>query len=300
MIGEGRGIRVFTVDAGGLRLDGGAMFGVVPKPLWSRHIEPDERNRIPLAMRCLLIETPDGRVLVDTGVGNKEDAKFHDIYGIENGGTPTRLEDSLGELGVQPSDIAWVVSTHLHFDHAGGNTVRRDDGRIVPAFPAARYLVRAGEWEAAHSDNRRIRASYLAPNFDPLAEHSVLDFVREDVEVIPGVHLVRMPGHTADHQGVIVDLGRETVCYLADLVPTTAHVRLPWIMAYDLEPLVTLAEKERLLTRAGELGWRLVFEHDPVVACARAVPAEGGVGCRLEDLGEQRVAPAESGCPSGG
>lgn len=289
LIGEGNGIRVFAVDGGRLRLDGGAMFGVVPKPLWSRHIVPDERNRIPLAMRCLLVETPAGRVLVDTGAGKVDDARFRDIYGIENDGTPTRLEDSLRELGVEPDDISYVVSTHLHFDHAGGSTIRRDDGQLVPAFPAARYLVRTGEWEAAHSDNRRIRASYLRGDIDPLAEHDVIDFVDDDVDVVAGVRLVRMPGHTAHHQGVLVDLGTEIVCYLADLVPTSAHVRLPWIMAYDLEPLVTLSAKERILTRAGEQGWRLVFEHDPVVASARAAPAEGGVGCRLEGIVQQPV-----------
>ncbi len=290
LIGEGSGIRVYAVDGGRLRLDGGAMFGVVPKPLWSRHITPDERNRIPLAMRCLLLETPEGRILVDTGVGSKDEDKFRDIYGIENEGAPTRLEDSLHELGVDPGDIGWVVSTHLHFDHAGGNTVRRDDGQIVPAFPNARYMIRTGEWEAAHSDNRRIRASYLSANLDPLAEHGVVDFVDEDVDVVPGVRLVRMPGHTAHHQGVLVDLGSEIVCYLADLVPTSAHVRLPWIMAYDLEPLITLSEKERVLTQAGDEGWRIVFEHDPVVALARARPAGGGVGCQLDDIVEQPLA----------
>ncbi len=290
LIGEGNGIRVFAVDGGQLRLDGGAMFGVVPKPLWSRRIAPDERNRIPLAMRCLLLETPEGRILVDTGVGNKEEDRFRDIYAIQNEGDPTRLEDSLRELGVTAGDIAWVINTHLHFDHAGGNTVRQSDGEIVPAFPDARYLIRTGEWEAAHSDNRRIRASYLPANFDPVAEHGVVNFVDEDVDVVPGVRLVRMPGHTAHHQGVLVDLGSETVCYPADLVPTSAHVRLPWVMAYDLEPRVTLAEKERWLTRAAEEGWRLVFEHDPIVASARAIPAEGGVGCVLDEIVEQPLA----------
>jgi glyoxylase-like metal-dependent hydrolase (beta-lactamase superfamily II) len=265
------------------------MFGVVPKPLWSRQIPPDERNRIQLAMRCLLIETPDGHVLVDTAVGNKDDAKFGDIYGIENEGNPTRLEDSLRGLGVDPGDIACVVSTHLHFDHAGGNTAQLEDGAVAPAFPRARYVIRRGEWEMAHSDNLRIRASYLSANFDPLMEHGVIDFVDEDVEIAPGVRLVGMPGHTEDHQGVLVDLGDTTVCYPADLVPTAAHVRLPWIMAYDLEPLVTLAEKERWLTRAGEEGWLLVFEHDPLIAAARARPAERGLGCNLGEVIEQPV-----------
>ena len=289
LIGEGNGIRVFVVDAGQLRLDGGAMFGVVPRSLWSRKIAPDERNRIPLAMRCLLIETPDGHVLVDSGVGNKEDAKFSDIYGIENGGNPTRLEDSLRSLDVEPGDIGWVVSTHLHFDHAGGNTVRSDAGLVQPAFQRARYVIRRGEWEIAHSDNLRIRASYLGANFDPLDERGLIDLVDEDVEIVPGVRLVSMPGHTADHQGVLVDLGEETLCYLADLVPTAAHVQLPWIMAYDLEPLVTLAEKERWLTRAGEEGWLLVFEHDPVIGAARARPAARGPGCELAEVFEQPI-----------
>ncbi len=297
LIHEGPAIRVHTLDAGLVRLDGGAMFGVVPKPLWSKRIEPDDRNRIPLAMRCLLVETAGRLVLVDDGLGNKESDKFRQIYGVENEGTPTRLEDSLREAGFAPGDVDVVVNTHLHFDHAGGNTVLEPDGAVRPAFPNARYVVRRGEWEVAHLDNERIRASYLPASFEPLVAADVVELVEEDREVAPGVRVVRTPGHTAHHQSVRVDLGSgETLFYLADLVPTTAHVPLSWIMGYDLEPLVTLESKRRVLGRAAKEGWLLVFEHDPRVACARAVPRQDGRdGC---DLAEPRVdedAPRHSG-----
>ncbi len=293
LIAEAGGVRVRTVDAGRVWLDGGAMFGVVPKPLWSRRIRPDARNRIPLAMRCLLIETPEAVVLVDDGVGDKEEAKFRDIYGVVNEGRPTRLEDSLRAAGVAPEEVDVVVNTHLHFDHAGGNTRRGEDGAAVPSFPGARYVIRRGEWEVAHSENERIRASYLRHNFDPLEGAARLELVEEDGEVVPGVRLLHTPGHTAFHQSVLVRVGERTVCFLADLVPTRAHLSLPWIMGYDLEPLVTLETKRRVLTRAGREGWLLVFEHDPVVACGRAVPREGRDGCELEEAREDEDLPAE-------
>lgn len=259
------------------------MFGVVPKPLWSRKIPADERNRIPMAMRCLLVESDGARVLVDTGAGRIEDEKFRDIYGIENEGAPTRLEDSLRAVGISPGEIDRVVCTHLHFDHAGGNTRRAEDGTLVPAFPRARYLIRRGELEIARSDNRRIRASYIRDHFEPLVESGVVDLVDHDVEVAPGVRVVHTPGHTAHHQSVLIELGDERVFFPADLVPTSAHARLAWIMAYDLDPLTTLAEKERWLSRAGREGWRIVFEHDAAVASARARPSRSGVGCELEE-----------------
>jgi len=284
LIGEGGGIRLHAIDAGTVRLDGGSMFGVVPKAMWSRQVEPDDRNRIPLAMRCLLIETSDSRILIDTGAGNKTSEKLGAIYGIENDGSPTKLEDSLREAGVTPSAIDLVIATHLHFDHAGGQTVRRDDGRVVPAFENARYLIRRGEWDAGHSTNRRVRSGYTTPDFDPLAEAGVLDLTEGDFEVAPGVRLICLPGHTHDHQGVLIDLGGEIVFYPVDLAPTSAHLRLSWIMAFDLEPLVTLAQKERWLTRAGEEGWRIVFCHDHRVVSGRARPREGAPGCEITDL----------------
>lgn len=265
-------IRIHALEAGLQRLDGGAMFGVVPKPLWERRIPADERNRIPLAMRCLLIEAPDALVLVDTGVGNKEDGKFREIYGIENDGSPTRLEDAIRAAGHQPDAVDVVISTHLHFDHAGGNTVRDAEGQVRPAFPGARYVVQRRELEFAALPNERIRASYMAPNYEPITAAGLWDLVDGEAEVVPGVRVLPTPGHTPHHQSVLVRSGDEAACFLADLIPTTAHLPLPWIMGYDLEPLVTLESKRTLLERARAEDWLLVFEHDPVTPWGRLDP----------------------------
>lgn len=255
-----------ALEAGGQRLDGGAMFGVVPKPLWEKRIPADERNRIPLAMRCLLVETKHALVLIDNGCGNKETEKFHDIYGIENAGDPTRLEDALRTAGFAPDDVDIVIDTHLHFDHAGGNTVRMDDGSIQLAFPRARYVVQRGEWEYAHWNNERIRASYLLDNFDPVERAGRFDFVEGEQEIVPGVRVLPTPGHTPHHQSVVIESEDEVACFLADVMPTSAHVPPAWIMGYDVEPLVTLESKKKLLAQAREKHWLLVFEHDPKVA----------------------------------
>ena len=256
-----------ALDGGAVRLDGGAMFGVVPKPLWQRRIPADERNRIRLVMRCLLVEHPDGLVLVDTGLGNKEDAKFKDIYGVDNEGQGgrTRLEDALAELGQTPADVAWVINTHLHFDHAGGNTYRNAGGEVGVSFPRARYVVQRGELDFARRLNERTAASYLPPNFDPVP----FSPVDGEVDLIPGIRCLPTPGHTPGHQSVLVESGGERLCFLADVVPTSAHLPLPWIMGFDIEPLVTLETKRRLYARAEGEGWLLVFEHDPDVAVGR-------------------------------
>ena len=262
-------LRIHALEAGLQRLDGGAMFGVVPKPLWERRIPADERNRIPLAMRCLLIESPDALVLVDTGAGNKDDAKFREIYGIENDGSPTRLEDAIRHAGHDPADVDVLISTHLHFDHAGGNTLADPEGRIRPAFPKAKHIVQKGEFEFAQTPNERVRASYLAENYEPIHEAGLWTFVEGATEVLPGIEVFPTPGHTPHHQSVLVRSGGETACFLADVIPTSAHLPLPWIMGYDLEPLVTLGSKRALLERAREEEWLLVFEHDPVVPWGR-------------------------------
>jgi glyoxylase-like metal-dependent hydrolase (beta-lactamase superfamily II) len=265
------------------------MFGVVPKPLWERRIAPDERNRIPLALRCLLVEHPDGLVLVDTGAGNKDDAKFHDIYGIENAGRPTQLEDAIRAAGHDPADVRWVVSTHLHFDHAGGNTVRREDGAVVPAFPGATYVIQRGELDFAASPNERIRASYIAPNFAPTVAAGLVRLVEGETVLLPGIRLLPTPGHVPFHQSVLVTSAGQTACFLGDLVPTAAHLPAPWIMGYDLEPLVTLETKKQLLRRAADEAWTLVFEHDPAVARGTVMPdAKKGWTSELLDP----VAPA--------
>ncbi|MGH7700701.1 MAG: MBL fold metallo-hydrolase [Gemmatimonadales bacterium] len=266
-------LRCHALEAGTQRLDGGAMFGVVPKPLWQRRIPPDERNRIPLALRCLLVEHPDGLVLIDTGLGNKEGAKFQDIYGVDNAGAGghTRLEDALRVLGHGPDDVRWVINTHLHFDHAGGNTYRDpvEDAPAHPSvrvtFPRATYVVQRGELEFARHTNERTAASYLPHNFE------AIDFrlLQGETDVLPGIRCLPTPGHVPHHQSVLVESGGERACFLADLVPTAAHLPLPWIMGYDLEPLVTLEAKRRLYGRAEAEGWLLVFEHDPVTAAGR-------------------------------
>jgi glyoxylase-like metal-dependent hydrolase (beta-lactamase superfamily II) len=261
-----------AIHAGVQRLDGGAMFGVVPKPLWQRRIAPDERNRIPLAMRCLLVEHDIGPILIDTGAGNKEDAKFHDIYGIENRGADgrTRLEDGLHQLGVRPEDIVLVIDTHLHFDHAGGNTWRDGSGTIRPTFPNARYVVQAGEYDYATRTNERTAASYFSHNFAPVLESGQFDFISGERRIAEGVTCIPTPGHTPHHQGILLESAGERAFYPADLVPTTAHLPLPWIMGYDVEPLVTLETKRRILRRALDENWLLVFEHDATTPWGRA------------------------------
>ncbi|HET9984947.1 MAG TPA: MBL fold metallo-hydrolase [Longimicrobiales bacterium] len=266
--------RIHALEAGLQRLDGGAMFGVVPKPLWERRIPADEKNRIPLALRCLLVETPDALVLIDNGIGNKEDEKFRSIYGVENPGSPTRLEDALRDAGFSPDDVDVVIDSHLHFDHAGGNTFRDAEGQVRLAFPRARYFAQRGEWEYAHWDNERIRASYLPDNFDPVHRAGVLTLIEGETEIVPGIRGLPTPGHTPFHQSILLESQGETALFLADVVPTSAHLPFPWIMGYDVEPLVTYESKRIVLPRARDEGWLLVFEHDPVVPWGRLDPDE--------------------------
>jgi glyoxylase-like metal-dependent hydrolase (beta-lactamase superfamily II) len=286
-------LRCHALEGGRQRLDGGAMFGVVPRTLWKTRIEPDERNRIPLAMRCLLVEHSDGVVLIDTGLGNKEDARFLDIYGVENEGLEgaTQLEDALASAGFLPRDVTWVINTHLHFDHAGGNTsmdpdLENDPRRhIRPAFPVARYLVQRGELEFARHTNERTRASYLPHNFEPIAAADRWQLLEGDREVLPGISVRLTPGHVPYHQAILIQDGGETAVFVGDLFPTTAHIPLPWIMGYDLEPLRTLESKRALLADATRGGWRLIFEHDPRVVSG--VPIQVGKNVEL-----QQVTPA--------
>ena len=262
--------RMHAIQAGGQRLDGGAMFGVVPKPLWERRIAADERNRIQLGMRCLLIEHDIGPILIDTGAGNKESDKFYDIYGVENVGSPgpTLLEDGLRQLGVRPDQIVMVIDSHLHFDHAGGNTTKDETGAIRPNFPKARYVVQRREYEWATHTNERTAASYFAHNFVPIHEAGLFDFVDGEAEIVSGIRALPTPGHTPGHHGLLIESAGERAFYIADLAPTTSHLPLPWIMGYDVEPLVTLETKRRILARAVAEDWLVVFEHDATTAWA--------------------------------
>jgi glyoxylase-like metal-dependent hydrolase (beta-lactamase superfamily II) len=276
-------VTVHAIQAGGQQLDGGAMFGVVPKTLWSRRLPADDKNRIAMGMRCLLIEHPHGLVLIDTGSGNKETPKFHDIYGIENRGRDgrTALEDGIRQAGHTPEDVSLVINTHLHFDHAGGNTWRTPTGEVHAAFPNARYLVQQGEFEYAMRPNERTMASYFPPNWAPIMAADRFDLVSGAAEVLPGLSVLPTPGHTPHHQSVLLRSGGETLCFLGDVVPTAHHLPLPWIMGYDVEPLVTLESKRTLLANALREEWVVVFEHDAQVGFGRV--AHDGKAYRLAD-----------------
>jgi glyoxylase-like metal-dependent hydrolase (beta-lactamase superfamily II) len=295
------GFRCHTLEGGRQRLDGGAMFGVVPRTLWRTRIEPDERNRIPLAMRCVLVEHPDGLVLIDTALGNKEDSKFLDIYGVENQGLEgaTQLEDALASAGFLPRDVKWVINTHLHFDHAGGNTTMDPDlegdprRHVRPTFPNATYVVQRGDLEFARHTNERTRASYLPHNFEPIAAARRWRLLDGDGEVLSGISVRVTPGHVPFHQVVLLRDRGETAVFVGDLFPTTAHLPLPWIMAYDLEPLRTLESKRALLADAVAGGWRLIFEHDPRVAMG--IPVAGEKGIALRDVSPAPEPAAVSG-----
>ncbi|MFN2570680.1 MAG: MBL fold metallo-hydrolase [Gemmatimonadales bacterium] len=265
-----------ALEGGTQRLDGGAMFGIVPKVLWERRAPADARNRIPLALRCLLVEHDDGLVLIDTGIGNKENAKFTEIYGVDNAGQDarTKLEDALRELGHRADDIRCVINTHLHFDHAGGDTWLDPAGTVGLAFPKARYVVQKGELDFASHTNERTAGSYLAHNFQGVP----FQLIDGEREIVPGIRGVLTPGHVPYHQSVLIESGGEKACFIADLVPTAAHLPLPWIMGYDLEPLVTLETRRKLYQRAEAEQWLLVFEHDPTVVSGRLAREGKGVG----------------------
>jgi glyoxylase-like metal-dependent hydrolase (beta-lactamase superfamily II) len=249
------------------RLDGGAMFGVVPKPLWQKRAPADERNRIAMAMRPLLVRAPstgsgqgEKLMLIDAGAGDKMDPKLQEIYGFEPGES---LDASLAAAGVRPEDIAIVLATHLHFDHAGGFTAKDASGRVVPRFPNARYVINRGEWEDATHPHERNRASYFDENYVPLLEAGVADFTDGDVEVMPGVRVRRTGGHTRWHQIVYLESAGRTAVFAADLMPTAAHVDVPWIMAYDLYPMDTLEFKRAFVQEAIDREYVIFFEHDP-------------------------------------
>ena len=245
------------------RLDGGAMFGVVPKPLWERRAPADERNRIHLTTRPLLVRTGSTRLLVDAGIGNKMSAKNVDIYAIDR---RRDLAGTLAEAGLRSDQVEVVLASHLHFDHFGGATASDESGAIRPAFPAARYLVRADEWEDATHPHERNRASYLPDDFVPLQSAGVLDLFDGDREILPGVRVHWTGGHARSHQVIYLESGGRTAVFTADMIPTTAHIDEPWIMGYDLYPMETLAFKRTFIREAIEREYLILFEHDPVIA----------------------------------
>ena len=267
-------LELISVSDGTFRLDGGSMFGVIPKTMWSQKAPPDERNRILLAMRPLIVRGAR-TMIIDAGAGDKENEKFRDIYGLDRS---RHLDHTLAEAGLAPEDIDIVLATHLHFDHAGGFTVRDGGGRLRPRFPRAQYVVRRGEWEDATHPNARTRASYLLDNYVPLAEAGVLQLVDDDQTIMPGVRVRRTGGHTPHHQMVVIESGGRTAAFVADLIPTTAHVPDVWVMGYDLFPLDTMAAKREFAKEAIEKKILVFFEHDPMIAAGYLTEENGKRG----------------------
>jgi len=271
-------LELIPLTDGYFYLDGGAMFGVVPKALWQRRAPSDDRNRIRMGLRPLLVRG-EKTMIIDAGIGGKMDARSQEIYAIDRAHD---LDASLAAAGVSADDVEIVLASHLHFDHAGGFTVRDGAGGLVPKFRNARYVARTAEWEDATHPHERNRASYLAENFVPLMDAGVFDLVPDDREIMPGVRVVRTGGHTMHHQIVMLESGGRTAVFAADLMPTTAHVDEPWIMAYDLYPMDTLAFKRTFVREAIDREYLIFFEHDPDVAA----------GYIREDQGRKRVEPA--------
>jgi glyoxylase-like metal-dependent hydrolase (beta-lactamase superfamily II) len=265
--------RVEIVPDAEFRLDGGAMFGVVPRALWSRVCEPDAENRVRLNANCLFIEAGRERIIVETGIGDKWSAKQAAMYGVAR-------ERPLGEsvnaiTGYSAEEISIVVNTHLHFDHAGGNTRLDEDGCAVATFPNARYFVSADEFAHAESPHERDRASYLAENWRPLVESGQLELKPAAYEVVPGLTMETVAGHSRTMQCVRLKRGDKTLYGFADLIPTRAHVPAAWVMGYDLYPVETLEAKKRLLPQAAREGWLCLFYHDADAPLCRIVEDEG-------------------------
>lgn len=264
---------------GVFKLDGGSMFGIVPKPLWSKHHTPDESNRIVMALRPLLIVGGDRRILVDCGIGNRFNEKQQKIYQYQNS-SGSDLSSALLKNGLHPDDITDIIATHLHFDHVGGILERSDDNKLVPRFPNATVYIQEECWNWARNPSIWDRGSYFAEDFEIWESQLQIELLRGDTELFEDLRVECTRGHTPGHQIVIIGKGLGSIAYPADLIPTAAHVHLPFIMAYDHKPLKTLEEKKILLARALEENWTLVFEHDPKCATCRLEERNGKVMVR--------------------
>jgi glyoxylase-like metal-dependent hydrolase (beta-lactamase superfamily II) len=273
-------LEINYIDGGTFALDGGAMFGVVPKVLWEKKSPPDENNRIRMKANALLVRTAGKIVLVETGNGTKWDAKLRSIYNIQAGDS---LIHSLANAGVSPNQVEFVINTHLHFDHCGGNT-RMDGNRAVPTFPNARYIVQRAEFEHAMNPTDRDRASYFPENVQPIADAGQWDLVEGDREILPGISIALIPGHNASIQAVVLQGAGKTLAFVADLFPTRHHIPLPWIMAYDLYPLQSLETKRKWLSRIVNENWIVVFGHDPDIPAATLHEREGKIEITPVDL----------------
>jgi glyoxylase-like metal-dependent hydrolase (beta-lactamase superfamily II) len=268
---------IYPIYDGFFALDGGAMFGVVPKVFWEKTNPPDTRNRIKLALRTTLVKTGKELVLIDTGIGDKSNDKFNEIYKVKKNYT---LENSLKEIGLKPEDINIVINTHLHFDHCGGNTRINDRGEVVPKFPNALYYIQEDEWKIGINPDIRSKASYLEENYVPLEKSGNLKLINGDKEIVKGVEVIKTAGHTPGHQIVLIKSEGRTAVYWGDLIPTSSHLNVPYVMGYDLFPLTTMDWKEKLLPRALAEKWLMFFEHDPEQSFCYLKQEQGRWGCK--------------------
>jgi glyoxylase-like metal-dependent hydrolase (beta-lactamase superfamily II) len=256
---------------GNYKLDGGAFFGVIPKVMWSKKVAADEQNYVTSGLNSLLIRTGEKNILVETGMGNKLSERMIKFYG-----QPAKLLENLTAGGVQPDEIDIVINSHLHFDHCGWNTVRDKNGKAVPTFPRAKYYAPEGEWQYARHPSERDAISYIPDNYDPLVKNGQMTLLKGGEEIVPGISVKTFPGHTASMQAVIITSQGKTACYISDLIPTTAHIDIPWGMGFDLYPLQTIESRKQYYTHSIAGKWLTVFTHDPVTPWAYIAKDELG------------------------
>jgi glyoxylase-like metal-dependent hydrolase (beta-lactamase superfamily II) len=242
---------------GSYLLDGGAMFGVVPKPLWEKRAPANERNQILLGTNTIVVRTGKHTVVIETGIGNKLTEKQRNIYEAKQ-----LLPQSLNAAGIRPEQVDVVINSHLHFDHCGWNTTRNEDGSIVPTFPNARYFAHRGEVEHGHQQLERDAVSYISDNYDPLIASGQMTLLEGGEQIVPGVSVELFPGHTAQMMAVMLDSGGRRACYISDLIPTSAHLDVTWVMGYDLDPLTCIEQRKRFLSRAIPEQWLVLLTHD--------------------------------------
>ena len=259
-----------AISDGTYHLDGGAFFGVVPKVMWERRVKADEKNLVPSGLNSVVVRTGEKTVLIETGIGNKLPDRMVKIYG-----QPSELLNNLSAAGISPGDIDIVINTHLHFDHCGWNTVRQGD-KIVATFPNAQYYVQEGEWQHARRQHERDAISYISDNYDPLIANGQMHLLKGDQDIVPGISVQVFPGHTQNMQAVIIESGGHTACYISDLIPTTAHIDLTWVMAFDLFPLQTIESRKRYYAQAMPEKWLTIFTHDPNIPWAYVEKADMG------------------------
>jgi glyoxylase-like metal-dependent hydrolase (beta-lactamase superfamily II) len=259
-----------AVSDGTYRLDGGAFFGVVPKVMWEKKVKADAENYVPVGLNSVVVRTGQHTVLVETGIGNKLPERLIKIFG-----QPAKLLDNLNSVGISPEDIDVVINSHLHFDHCGWNTMIKD-GRIVPTFPKAKYYAPEGEWQHGRLQLERDAISYMSENYDPLIKTGRMELLQGDQQIVPGISVRVFPGHTLHMQAVIIQSGSQTACYISDLIPTSAHIDLTWVMAFDLLPLRTIESRKRYYAQSIPEKWLTMFTHDPNMPWAYVEKDERG------------------------